>query len=257
MSRNNFLLGILILVGVLGIDNVMSKDIERKDNFDERGEFYQGDMRLAPGTLQSIKSGIIGDQYRWPNNLVIYWLNPGWTIDELNIIQAALEEISANTCIKFAQRTDQVNYVNITREMDGCWSWVGRIQGMQELNLQPGSPGCISKGIAIHELLHAIGFFHEHSRTDRDDYVEIIWDNIQPGFESNFEIEPNSEGYGIPYDYGSVMHYSAFSFPIDPSMPTIIPKDENVDIGDIGQRVGMSQSDIDGVNLMYNCPSKK
>lgn len=70
-----------------------------------------------------------------------------------------------------------------------------------------------------------IGFYHEQSRSDRDDYVTIVWDKILPGTEDNFEKYNASEitHFGAPYDYGSVLHYGATGFSIDGS-PTIIPK---------------------------------
>lgn len=40
---------------------------------------------------------------------------------------------------------------------------------------------CDKFGIVVHELGHVIGFWHEHTRPDRDDHVTIIRDNIQPG----------------------------------------------------------------------------
>jgi hypothetical protein len=56
---------------------------------------------------------------------------------------------------------------------------VGKMKsaGAQQVSLQ--SPSCFYIGIAAHELMHALGFWHEQSRADRDKYVRINWANIQ------------------------------------------------------------------------------
>ena len=66
--------------------------------------------------------------------------------------------------------------------------------------------------IVEHEMGHAIGFWHEQSRTDRDNFVRIISANIQRNLEYNFEkrSEADNNNYNVPYDYGSIMHYSQF-----------------------------------------------
>lgn len=58
-----------------------------------------------------------------------------------------------------------------------CSSLLGRIGDKQVVSLQRS--GCIDNGIIQHELLHALGFYHEHTRSDRDKYVKINWDNIK------------------------------------------------------------------------------
>lgn len=60
-----------------------------------------------------------------------------------------------------------------------CWSFLGQTGGSQVLSLQ--TPGCMWSGIAAHEFMHALGFVHEQSRSDRDHYVTIVWKNIIPG----------------------------------------------------------------------------
>ena len=51
--------------------------------------------------------------------------------------------------------------------------------GVQELSLQ--IPGCVHQSVAIHEFLHALGIAHEHARPDRDNYVRVYFENVQPG----------------------------------------------------------------------------
>ena len=38
-----------------------------------------------------------------------------------------------------------------------------------------------------HQMLHALGFNHEHERPDRDKYVDILYKNIQPNERFNFD----------------------------------------------------------------------
>ncbi|RWS00288.1 astacin-like metalloprotease, partial [Leptotrombidium deliense] len=80
-------------------------------------------------------------------------------------------------------RTYEQHYVNFILG-EGCYSYVGKIdQGPQSISL---GDGCHYFGIIVHEIMHAIGFFHAHSRTDRDEYLNIYWENIQEAFRSQF-----------------------------------------------------------------------
>jgi hypothetical protein len=199
------------------------------------------------------RAGIVGNQFRWPNATVIYKIDVDFTEAEVTRILAAMAEIEDKTCIQFQERESQISYVFIARGAanSGCWSLIGRV-GLtaQQLNLE--APGCITKGITIHELLHAIGFYHEQSREDRDEFVTINWDNVEIGTEFNFLKAVGSLTYNVTYDYGSILHYSAYSFAKDPSIPTIIPTDPDATIG---QRNGLSAKDAYKVNAMY-CPEE-
>ncbi|GFY52351.1 zinc metalloproteinase nas-15 [Trichonephila inaurata madagascariensis] len=93
------------------------------------------------------------------------------------VIALAAAEFSRNTCVQLVTRTNQTDYVNIFRG-NGCYSMVGRMGGEQNLSL---ATDCDQMGIVIHEFMHALGFWHEQSRMDRDDYITIRWENISPG----------------------------------------------------------------------------
>ena len=44
-----------------------------------------------------------------------------------------------------------------------------------------GSDCGSSPGIVMHEIMHALGFYHEHNRPDRNAFVTVQWQNIEPG----------------------------------------------------------------------------
>ncbi len=62
-----------------------------------------------------------------------------------------------------------------------------------------------------HEIGHALGLYHEQSRPDRNNYVTVVTSNIDPTSLFNFNMIDTAliSTYNIPYDYGSVMHYSS------------------------------------------------
>lgn len=170
----------------------------------------------------------------------------------MDLIEHALNEYHKQSCIYFIQRrSSDRDYISIESASTGCWSSVGRTGGKQIVNLQ--TPGCVKKvGTVIHELLHALGFLHEQNRDDRDSFVTINSKNIRKGYETNFaKAKPGeTSAFGVRYDYGSVLHYSANSFSID-GQPTIVAKQSTNER--MGQREGFSKKDIEKLNKMYKC----
>lgn len=92
----------------------------------------------------------------------------------------------------------------------------------------------------------------------RDDHVEVVWNNIRPDKMSNFQIEQSGDLLDAPYDYLSVMHYSALTFSKNPDdkVYTMVPKDTVFPADRLGQRFGFSPVDIQQVLSFYKCPQR-
>uniref|UniRef100_A0A182QZ47 Metalloendopeptidase n=1 Tax=Anopheles farauti TaxID=69004 RepID=A0A182QZ47_9DIPT len=231
---------------------------EQRQPVNELGDNFEGDILLVEEQSVELRkrTGMYLPTFLWPDRTVPYEIVVShFTLDQRNAIEAAMRAIEQSTCVRFVPATaSTVDFVRIsTGNGSGCTSFVGRVRGAQTLQLEPSAvgTGCFTHGTIIHELIHALGFYHMQSATDRDQYVDILWQNIAPGQESNFLSYGTDRimSYGVAYDYDSVMHYDALAFSINGS-PTIVPKVANVAIG---QRVAMSPGDIQRINNMYQC----
>ena len=103
----------------------------------------------------------------------------------------------------------QQPYIRVQPTGEGCWSWIGQTSKAtngQILSLDDVG-GCINPGVIQHEILHALGLIHEHTRQDRNEYVSITFNNIKEDKKDNFWKDGNGDTLETEYDLGSVMHY--------------------------------------------------
>ncbi|KAJ3606249.1 hypothetical protein NHX12_025769, partial [Muraenolepis orangiensis] len=179
-----------------------------------------------------------------------FLINEKYNSEEVETIEKALMDFHSKTCIRFIPRQNERMYIDFEPRY-GCFSSLGRIGDRQVISLQ--KQGCVQHGIIQHEVLHALGFYHEHTRSDRDQHILIHKDNIKNHYMSNFR-KMDTNNLGTPYDYTSVMHYGSTAFSTVYRQKTMTPiPDASVPIG---QRDGLSQIDILRINRLYKCSSQ-
>ncbi|XP_034039619.1 high choriolytic enzyme 1-like isoform X2 [Thalassophryne amazonica] len=181
------------------------------------------------------------------NVYVPYYISSQFSSREKSLIIRGLESFSSFSCIRFRdKRSTDREWLSIESQ-NGCWSYVGRRGGKQVVSL--ARSGCIYYGTIQHELLHALGFNHEQTRSDRDNHIRVLLHNVISGMEHNFN-KIATLNQGTPYDYNSVMQYHKYAFSRN-NQPTMLPiPDANVSFGNAKE---MSRNDIARVNTLYKC----
>ncbi|XP_045456251.1 astacin-like metalloprotease toxin 5 [Melitaea cinxia] len=235
-------------------------------NPEENSGRFQGDIILDDFIIESMlqqyaegRNAYIWPNSRWPNNTVVWQFGEGefGPLQEAAILEG-IEHIENSTCVKFRYREpEDTVFVNVTGLPGGCYANVGysETRGVHTMNLARNVPGvgCFRHATIVHEWMHILGFLHMHSTHDRDEYVDIVEENIRAGTEHNFNIYGPDQvtNLGIEYDYVSCLHYSAFAFSVNGNA-TIVAKREHE--GLMGQRVYITDKDWLRINRHHNCP---
>jgi len=176
----------------------------------------------------------------WPTADIPFAIDPD--CPNADLIMASLQYFNENTPIRFVQIQNQKDGIVFVRGDSNCYSYLGHVGRIQPVFL---SDKCGEREI-LHEVMHALGFIHEQSRTDRNQYVEIEWDNIQPDFQLQFLKAPKSymvaTGATV-FDYNSVMLYRPNAFAKSPSLESmrsltdskIKPSEQGLSSGDLNR----------------------
>lgn len=192
-------------------------------------------------------------QKRWPGGCIPYVIDP-LTFDRdpamKEKIISAMKWWSDKCDLRFIERKMQSRYIRFIPDefpMDGvCRS---STHGMEwfptDIRLDPLTP----IGVIAHEIGHAIGFLHEQKRPDRDAFININENQINPIYFSQFAKE-NNESSVNGYDLDSIMHYGpAVKMSKDGQTP-LITTDDPANSNRIGNRSRLSSGDIAAGNLL-------
>ncbi|XP_013168029.1 PREDICTED: uncharacterized protein LOC106118019 [Papilio xuthus] len=194
---------------------------------------------------------------KWKQGIVPYFIDPNTYDSQLSeTIIKAFDYFEKASCIRLQRLrerpTDKLSLQNVE------WLYISNPYGIKQCvhsNERKVNSGvqmvvfgydCLSLGEIVHEVMHILGYSHEHTRPDRDQYITIMWDNIKPGYKKYFTTRADDPLLTLSYDYASVLHYPSRAFSRN-GQATVVTN-SNIKIG---QRDGLSETDIEKIGMVY------
>ncbi|XP_052706403.1 uncharacterized protein LOC128181882 isoform X2 [Crassostrea angulata] len=215
----------------------------------------------TPNQMDAEKRSFLKTAKKWPKAIVPYKIDKKSIVRQQSyyILQKAVNIFNSRTCLKWLPHTPELakqvghnHYVEFKNSF-GCYSNIGYYRDRnrpQEIGMY--EPYCMNVGTAVHEMLHAAGFRHEHSRKDRDEYIRLIKENLgyminDPNFAKGDTLDRN------PYDYESIMQYGLKYFSTN-GKQTIKFLDKDLEfLAGTGDAQGMDFYDVKDVVVNYQC----
>ena len=139
--------------------------------------------------------------------------------------------------VSFVERSNEANYILVMNDEDENSSFVGMLGGVQALKISNWT-----RRLILHEIGHALGLSHEHQRSDRDDFVDVIWENIRSEKKGAFEIR-DTVNFGT-YDFQSIMHYRRDAFSAN-GEDTVVPKPQYSEHLNAMERLDLGNNQIE------------
>lgn len=237
--------------------------------------FYQGDMILdcelyetlnpgkrckqGDGAMTRTKRNAVKERkLLWTSRVIPYYVPPHMSHINSNLMET-INNIQKVSCLRFVRlpHAGQGNYIEFDNT-DGCSSRVGIRYAKAARQIVSIGQGCNHVGTITHELMHALGFFHEQSRDDRDRFVEVKWENILDGFADQFDkysYKTIDMNVGKNYDFLSIMHYDRRAFTKNGKETIVRIDNQDREFG-MPDLKSLSPMDILELNALYDCKTK-
>ncbi len=129
----------------------------------------RADEPTDPGEVDLVLAGVglpTTSRFLWPNCVVPFTIHR--SLQNAGRVDQAIAHLNEGSPVRLVPRTVEANYVEFIGA-DGNSSQIGMRGGKQNIRLTADAP----VGTVVHEILHAIGIYHEQSRSDRDSFIEI------------------------------------------------------------------------------------
>ena len=139
----------------------------------------------------------------WPNNRIYYNINH--SLPNPSRVTQAINAIKEVSNLEFVVRTGEANYIDFVYDASGCSSFLGMVGGRQDIRLASWG----TMGNVIHEICHALGMLHEHSKKGRGSFINIVSANIIEKYAHNFNEFTKSVELNLAKHRGMLLIISA------------------------------------------------